>query len=149
VDANGEPRGDEAGDRRRMERYPALRRAAWVGWPAGEAFRAIPASLVDISQGGCLAEVWGGSVPERPVLLRLDGDLLPHWFGARIIGRRRAPWTGRLRLRLVFPEGCPYALFVAVVFGRAAGDGRDLPPVPEWVYEGAPGDEAATEGLSP
>jgi hypothetical protein len=118
-----------------MARYPAVLRRSWIGWREGGVPRCLPACLLDLAQGGCRAEVLEHPGPCRPVVLRLDGELLPHWFEARLTECAPAPIAGHFRLRLTFPGGCPYPLFMAVVYGRATIDvARHVPDLPAWVY---------------
>lgn len=121
-------------ERRFLPRYPAVLQRAWIRWRGEAGLRAIPARLLDLSHGGCQVELLESPGVNQPALLWLDGDLLPRAFTARIVDLRPAPTEGRYRARLRFPDGCPYALFMAVACGRiqADGDGPHL-PIPEWV----------------
>ena len=51
-------------------------------------------------------------------MIRLDGPLLPVWFEARVQEVRSGEAAIRA-VRLIFPDFCPYDLYMAVAYGRA------------------------------
>lgn len=121
-------------ERRFLPRYPAVLQRAWIGWREEAALRAVPARLLDLSHGGCQVEILESPGVNRSALLWLDGHVLPRAFATRIVDLRPAAIEGRYRARLLFPEGCPYALFMAVACGRIHADVDERhPPIPDWV----------------
>ncbi len=125
-------------ERRFLPRYPAVLQRAWICWREEGGLRAIPARLLDLSHGGCQVELLESPGVNRPALLWLDGDVLPRAFSTRIVDLRPAAIEGRYRARLLFPEGCPYSLFMAVACGRIQAEVDDRnPPIPAWVQPDA------------
>jgi PilZ domain len=104
-------------DRRSALRYPSIMGRCWLGWHAGRDFPRLPAFLIDLSSGGCLLAADDEPPESQPVLLRLDGPLLPLWFSAHIRTIRRSA-LGVRAIHLGFPDGCAYELFMGAVYGR-------------------------------
>jgi hypothetical protein len=105
-------------NRRAARRHPAKAGRAWLGWRVGGEFLMSPAFVIDISLGGCLMAAEVEPPLNRIVLIRLDGPLLPVWFEARVQEVRSGEAAVRA-VRLIFPDFCPYDLYMAVAYGRA------------------------------
>lgn len=104
-------------ERRQAIRYPAVLGRAWVGWREGNDFPRRAAWVIDVSAGGCLLAVDGETPARGTVLVRLDGPYLPEWYEASI--RECRGGGGNVSaLRLTFPQGCPYELFMGLAYGR-------------------------------
>ncbi len=106
-------------DRRKMLRYGSVVRRAWLGWKGEEAFRSAPTILLDVSMGGCLLGLRVQPPSDQPLVIRLDGELLPVWYEAKLLAAeryRRRAWLARV----TFPDGCPYAFFMAAAFGQVS-----------------------------
>ncbi|HWE40355.1 MAG TPA: PilZ domain-containing protein [Isosphaeraceae bacterium] len=133
-------KGEAVGVGKRPERRAALRHRAivdrlWLGWRDGHDFIHTPARLLDLSHGGCLVVAAASPPAERTVLLHLHGDLLPVWFEARVL-EAVVEEDGLRTLRLVFPTGCPYELYMAVAYGLASAEaGRRQPELPSYFEE--------------
>ncbi|GAC1474212.1 MAG: hypothetical protein NVSMB9_24150 [Isosphaeraceae bacterium] len=104
-------------DRRSMLRYPSVMGRAWVGWKERNEFRHHAAWLIDIGWGGCLVAMDEEPPTDRVVQLQIAGPYLPKWFEARVLDVRIGA-KGVCAARLSFPEGCPYELFMGVVYGQ-------------------------------
>ena len=124
------------GDRRAAPRYPTRGTAAVIGWPEGEEYRTVAATLIDISMGGFSA--WVEAFPPRggPVWLRLDGENPSPWVKAYVIETITSGhlFWARRRVRLRFLESCPYDFFKAAIEGFT----REIPYSDE-VIEGFDG----------
>jgi hypothetical protein len=90
---------------------------AWLGWKAAGEFVYRAAWVIDVSSGGCLIASDGAPPEDRKVYVRLVGAHLPHWFEARV-REVRAGEAKVCSVRLVFPDGCPYDLFMGLAYGR-------------------------------
>jgi hypothetical protein len=114
-------------ERRTTPRYSPVVENARVGWWEGGQFRSEPARLDDIGHGGaalrldedvlCTPSVWMCVVGNFPTEW-VPASLLPS-FGAAAEGNSR-------RLRLQFPNGCPYEVFKQVWGNAAPGSTEPL-----------------------
>ena len=112
-----EPRAAKACDRRSALRYPAVIGRAWLGWSQGSTALHRPAWVLDVSAGGCLLAAEGAPPPTAPAFIRLVGPYLPHWFPVRVLDVQESDGPVSA-VRVLFPEGCPYDLFMGLVYGR-------------------------------
>ncbi len=113
-------RASKGRERRQTLRYRARMGRAWLGSREGEAFITRASWILDVSSGGCLLAAEGAPPAGAPAFLRLDGALLPEWFPIKILDVRES--VGAVAaVRLTFPEGCPYELFMGLAYGRFAG----------------------------
>jgi hypothetical protein len=114
--------GGASGERRTTVRYPTPSTSVLIGWREGDGHRTTSGTLIDISLGGCAAQVTDFPPREGTVWFRLTGsDSLP-WIQAEVIAtikKGSLGWTRRL-VRLRFIESCPYDVFKLAVegFGR-------------------------------
>jgi hypothetical protein len=106
-------------DRRATTRYAARGTEALVVWSDGDQQQTTSARLIDVSLGGCFANVTVLPPEEGRVWLQLVGLPSSAPIEARVVAaiqRGRFVWTRRL-LRLEFVEGCPYDVFKAAIEG--------------------------------
>lgn len=131
--------GGKRAERRGSVRHRAIVDRLWLGWREGPEFVHAPARLLDLSHGGCLVVAAATPPADRTVLLHLHGPFLPAWFEAKVLEAVVEP-DGLRTLRLVFPAGCPYELYMAVAFGVARADAARLPrDLPSYFAEGTHG----------
>ena len=106
-------------DRRHAQRYATSGTSGIIGWSEGDEQRTTPATLIDISLGGCAAHVTIFPPTESPVWVRLVSLPSSPWIEASVVAtvkRGSFAWTKRL-VRLRFVEGCPYDVFKAAIDG--------------------------------
>lgn len=117
----------DAEERRRSFRYPALEPEITVGWWAGDQFHTCPALIQNISLGGMAvrSEQW----PEGAEMVSVKaGDAVDPsaWVDVDWLNRGVRRWgrRGKFQLHMRFPQSCPYDFFTRVT----AGDSRDAQP---------------------
>lgn len=110
-----------------MTRYAPVIRRAWLGWRDDGEFRPTPAMLMDIGLGGCRVGTAEPPPTGRSMLMRLDGTLLPAWYEVDVLDVRERTEGGYL-VRLQFPDGCPYPLYMAAAFGHVSHQGAGRQP---------------------
>lgn len=125
-------------ERRATPRYPARVQRAWLGWRERPDFQCKPAWILDISLHGCLVGALEVPPRDRPLLIRLDGSLIPVWYAVSFAGAERDD-SGFWTVRFTFPGACPYDFFMAVAFGQVCSDAvRRQPPLPSFMEEAPP-----------
>ncbi len=103
-------------ERRSALRYPVSRctvRLQWrseVGWVVGDG------ELLEIGMGGTSLVVDGEPVVGRPVEMWLASEGSAGKFSGEVLECVREV-EGMFRVRVVFPDGCPYELFKRLVWG--------------------------------
>ena len=108
-----------AADNRGASRYGAVKGSVYLGWWAEPEFRTCAARLIDLSHGGALVHV-AIAPPEEPGLwLCLAGAPPGDWVEVEIVVREVLN-QDFVKLRLRFPDSCPYELFEGAVLGHDA-----------------------------
>ncbi len=110
----------KARERRQTLRYRAQMGRAWIGWREAGEFVTRASWVLDVSSGGCLLAAEGAPPAGTSAFLRLDGVVLPEWFPVQVLDVRDSMGTVGA-VRLAFPEGCPYELFMGLAYGRFHG----------------------------
>lgn len=114
---------------------------ALLGWRVDGEFHQCRSMLSDISLGGCMAIAEEMPPDFTAVVLCLDGAILPVWYEAQVLESRKIglhTW----KLRLSFPESCPYPLYMAVAYGIANRDSGEQVELPR--YQAASAKAAAS-----
>jgi hypothetical protein len=115
------PRADSGAERRSTLRYTTAGTPILIAWGEGDGHQAAAGSLINISLGGCAAQVTTFPPKEGALWIRLTGSASSPWTQASVvemIKRGSFAWTRRV-LRIRFIDGCPYELFKAAIEGFA------------------------------
>src|ERR1700691_5509681 len=78
-------RGVAGHDRRTAPRYPTSNTSVVIGWSEGDERRTTPATLIDISLGGCSAHVTIFPPRDGPVWVHLVSLPSSPWIGAIVV----------------------------------------------------------------
>jgi hypothetical protein len=109
-------------ERRGSPRYAPVRDAVQLGWWEGADFRTAPGQLTDLSHGGAALIAEFPVVESDAFWVRLVRAGPSGWVPASVAGVEASELGGE-RVRLAFPEPCPYDFFRAVVFGTPPAPG--------------------------
>lgn len=107
-------------DNRGASRHGAVKSAIYLGWWAEAEFRTCAARLVDLSHGGALVHVAILPPEETGLWLCLAGAPPGDWMEVEVVARETVS-EDFVKLRLRFPESCPYELFEGAVLGHNVG----------------------------
>jgi hypothetical protein len=108
-----------SGERRTTMRYAASGTPLLIAWSEGDGHRTAAGTLINISLGGCAAEVPAFPPTDEALWVRLKDSASSPWIQASVvetIKRGRFAWTRRI-VRLRFVDACPYDLFKAAIEG--------------------------------
>ena len=119
----------ENSERRKSVRNMAVVSHALLGWKSARSFTtAGPCSATSAS-----AAAWRSPRKCRrrttPVVICLDGGMLSVWYESQSSKPARSA-SATWKLRLGFPESCPYPLYMAVAYGivnKASDQQVELP----------------------
>ncbi len=104
-------------DRRKEPRYRPTTEDANLGWWEGSQYETVSAHLDDISSGGAALILNGANWHGGDVWVCLSGGVCSEWVRGQVVGVSTRE-DGDQRVRLVFPETCPFEFFKAAVWGQ-------------------------------
>jgi hypothetical protein len=111
--------GTEAGDRRRVCRYPVIFQDASLGWWLESEFMSTPVRLVNLSLSGCLIESHRRTTlnKQQSVWMHAHSGTAAEWTEGRIVSIKKT-WAGKCLVGIAFLGSFPYEPFKKLIYGR-------------------------------